>query len=392
MQALGAPTGLTVTADYTGGTLAAGTYYYQVNCRGVYGNGVPSAEVSVTLTQTGQVKLSWNPVGGATGYTVWGRGAGTGGKTGYVFINGPGTGQPTAQNVYTDTGTALTITAMPTSDSTANNTNTTATRTKLARVNSAIHRLADRYGLPVIDQYGLLVDWANGSQYKANYTADGTHPVPKVQRAMGVNVSNALAPYLPPRMPYLVGDQLDPTVLGAPTGGVLPAGVNSGLLLPNTASGYTRPGGWSWYGSTSDGSTSTLTTDPNVLGYVYTVNRAGWNGLYTDFSVFSGFSAGDRISFAVKVKSSGLDAIEGGGVSVALKCTGSTGAQYITALQVTRDVPTTSLPGGWAIWYGEAVVPPGTTQLLLQFYVTGQGVSASIAQPTIRNLTALSIA
>jgi lysophospholipase L1-like esterase len=391
-QAIGAPTGFTATPVTGTGTLPAGTYYYQIATRGTFGSSAPSTEVSVTLSATGSISFAWNPVGGMTGYIIWGRGTGNGGKTGYCFISGPGTAQTTALNVATDTGAALTAGTMQTTDTTASNTQTTATRAKIARVNASIHRLADKYGLPVVDQYSSLVDWVNSSQYKANYSGDGTHPIPKTARLMGVNVATALAPSLPPRTPYLAGDIYDPTVITPISGGILPANATGGILSPNSG-GATRPSNWTWYGGTSGASSTLVNTDANVLGWVYTISKTDWATVFSDFQTTTGWSVGDRVSFACKVKSAGLDAAEGASLNVGVKfLNASISPGYLTSMQVTRDVPSTSLPGGWAIWYGESVIPAGTAGLQIQFYLAGAGCSASLAQPTLRNLTALGLA
>ena len=68
-----------------GGSLPAGTYFYQVAARAWAGqtnkaNSVVSAEVSATIAAgtTGGVTISWTPVAGADDYVVYGRASGAG--------------------------------------------------------------------------------------------------------------------------------------------------------------------------------------------------------------------------------------------------------------------------------------------------------------------------
>ena len=76
------PEALTVPApsatNATGGTLSAGSYSYQVSALAVGGEGVASSAVSVTLTASGSVLLSWAPVTGAVGYNIYGNQVGSG--------------------------------------------------------------------------------------------------------------------------------------------------------------------------------------------------------------------------------------------------------------------------------------------------------------------------
>ncbi len=107
---IGQATGVTATAFTTGGTLAAGTYFYRVvaytnvgyNNNNVYGTA--STEVSATTTgTTGRVVLSWPAVTNATHYRVFGRAAGA--PSGYLLATGTTT--------LTDTGGALTSGSIP---------------------------------------------------------------------------------------------------------------------------------------------------------------------------------------------------------------------------------------------------------------------------------------
>ena len=75
-----APAGIAATAAPGGGSLAAGTYYYQVQARGAAGQtNIATSDLSIDVSATigagttGAVAISWKPVAGAQDYVVWGR-------------------------------------------------------------------------------------------------------------------------------------------------------------------------------------------------------------------------------------------------------------------------------------------------------------------------------
>lgn len=105
------PAGLSAAA-VSGGTLPPGTYSYRVVARrsvgqGQTGRSTASAEVSVTTSAAGGVRVSWAPVPGTTEYGVYGRTAGaqvmawTVTATHFVDTGGAGA----AENVPTSIGT-----------------------------------------------------------------------------------------------------------------------------------------------------------------------------------------------------------------------------------------------------------------------------------------------
>lgn len=75
---LAAPTGVQLSADYSTGSIPAGTYYIRVQAVNPNGYnqqeyiGDASAQVSITLTQTGSINVSWNPVANAASYRSFG--------------------------------------------------------------------------------------------------------------------------------------------------------------------------------------------------------------------------------------------------------------------------------------------------------------------------------
>ena len=98
------PVAGTPTTSTTGGTLAAGTYYYKVTATGnaiVGGAGETTGSVEKSVTTTGttsSVSLSWPAVTNATGYKVY-RGTAAGGENVYYT---------TTTNSFTDTGASAT--------------------------------------------------------------------------------------------------------------------------------------------------------------------------------------------------------------------------------------------------------------------------------------------
>ena len=109
------PGGVTAAAE-TGGTLAAGTYFYRVTARrgvgqGWIGRSSVSAEVSATVSAAGAVRLRWAPVADVTEYRVYGRTSGTQSMawtvTGTEFVDTGATG--TAEAVPTTVGTMWTV-------------------------------------------------------------------------------------------------------------------------------------------------------------------------------------------------------------------------------------------------------------------------------------------
>jgi hypothetical protein len=78
------PVGVSATVAAGSGSLAAGTYYYEVVARRAAGQtnkatSTPSVEVSATVPygSSGGITISWTPVAGADDYLVYGRTAGT---------------------------------------------------------------------------------------------------------------------------------------------------------------------------------------------------------------------------------------------------------------------------------------------------------------------------
>lgn len=108
-QTLPAPTLNAPTTATTGGTLAAGTYYYKVTAVNAVGETIGSNEVSQATTgTTSTVGLSWGAVAGATGYKVYRATVSGGQSTSPALVATLG-----AVTSYTDTGTAVSAGAVP---------------------------------------------------------------------------------------------------------------------------------------------------------------------------------------------------------------------------------------------------------------------------------------
>ncbi len=93
------------------GNLPAGTYYYKITRSSVYGETLPSTEVSIDLTATGGVAVDWGNTsasGWETSFTVYGRTSGTEG-----FLQNVQTVNATN---WTDTGSVTPIGSVPTTN------------------------------------------------------------------------------------------------------------------------------------------------------------------------------------------------------------------------------------------------------------------------------------
>lgn len=74
---LESPVNAAFSTATSGGTLAAGTYYYRVSATNDKGESLASAETSQTTSgSTSTVTVNWSKVAGATGYKVYGRATG----------------------------------------------------------------------------------------------------------------------------------------------------------------------------------------------------------------------------------------------------------------------------------------------------------------------------
>lgn len=114
--AIGNPTGLAPTPSTTGGTFAAGTYYWVVTATDAVGESAVSNEVTATLTgSTSSVALAWTAVTSATGYKIYRTAVGGGAGNENMLVTTITSGSTVS---YTDTGAAGTTLTPPTSNTT----------------------------------------------------------------------------------------------------------------------------------------------------------------------------------------------------------------------------------------------------------------------------------
>lgn len=105
---LPAPVQSAASTATTGGTLAAGTYFYVITATNAAGETTRSNEISITTTgATSTVTLNWDAVPGATGYRVY-RGTVAGTQTEYYVVG--------TVITYVDTNAASTAGNPPVAD------------------------------------------------------------------------------------------------------------------------------------------------------------------------------------------------------------------------------------------------------------------------------------
>lgn len=103
------PVNSAFSTSTTGGTLAAGTYFYRVSALYAGGESLASAETSqITTGATSTVTVNWGAVANATGYRIYGRATGA-----EQLIGTVGAGVTT----FLDTGSASPSGALPTANS-----------------------------------------------------------------------------------------------------------------------------------------------------------------------------------------------------------------------------------------------------------------------------------
>lgn len=100
----------------TGGTFAAGAYFWKLAATNANGETVGSNELTATLAVNGTQVISWTAITGATGYKLY-RGTTAGGEDKLITTIGSG-----ATVTYTDTGIAGTSASVPASNTTGKGT------------------------------------------------------------------------------------------------------------------------------------------------------------------------------------------------------------------------------------------------------------------------------
>lgn len=108
---LSPPSGLAAGAPFSGGSLAAGTYYWQVTAVNALGQTTGSNEATATVATSGEsCTLTWAGVSGATGYNLYRATASGWESAGPALVASIMGGSTTT---YTDTGTATTAGSVP---------------------------------------------------------------------------------------------------------------------------------------------------------------------------------------------------------------------------------------------------------------------------------------
>lgn len=137
------PTNAAFSTATTGGTLAAGTYYYRVACLSGGGTTLASTETSqVTTGTTSTVTVNWTALAGCQAYKVYGRTTGAellmATYDGYIksWTNVDGTAGTGSETSWTDTGSVTPSGALPGSNTTAATTYDVYLYTAATKINA----------------------------------------------------------------------------------------------------------------------------------------------------------------------------------------------------------------------------------------------------------------
>lgn len=249
-----------------------------------------------------------------------------------------------------------------------------ASRKLAATYNVWLRRYAAQEGLPLVDRHGLLVDPATGG-HLSPLTTDGTHQSAAGAKIVGQSLADALVDVLPKWSPPL------PQMDTADSGSLL----DHGLFL----AGSPVATGWS---KTTPG-TASIVTDSSILGRWQRITDAGVgdNGCYQYVPSPSGkFAAGDVMAVTGRIACT-LGTSTGALVSALIYAPGGSSTDDLPwrLWEMSEDIPST------AAFYGEFVVPPATTDIMVQLRITvatsGNGW-VQAAQVGLFNLTALGVA
>lgn len=135
------PTLSSVVGSTTGGTFAAGTYYYKVTATNGVGETIGSNEISVVTTgTTSSAVLTWTAVTGATGYKVY-RGTAASAEASLITTTGSGT------LTYTDTGSVGTAVSVPTLSTAAGAVSVSLSIVPSGGTADGTHRIINSYNL-----------------------------------------------------------------------------------------------------------------------------------------------------------------------------------------------------------------------------------------------------
>jgi lysophospholipase L1-like esterase len=229
------------------------------------------------------------------------------------------------------------------------------------QLNLQIRNLAKLQGVPLVDFYQLLVNPSTGL-YKVGYSADGSNPGAVASRLMAARAIAATAGLYDQEYPYL------------------PALDNDGVNLLADPLFLETPSKWTASTVSGVAIQKTLGTDPAIAGNttVLTKTDAASVNAFTGTAVTSGFSPGDRLAFAGRIKTANCEA----------------GAlQFDVALQFDPGAQLTYPIYHWAVdiqdgqWYVEVVVPAGATTITPVVTLNGGTGSVTLGQIGVINLT-----
>lgn len=231
---------------------------------------------------------------------------------------------------------------------------------RVSQWNAWIKSYALANGFALLDFNALMTNPADGALLYDS--GDNLHPSQAGYKVMGDYAATVLKPLLREWTPLRPVSNVDPNNLLA-----------NALLLTDTTPADGRADGYSTYGS---GATYTLEAGVSpVLGnWQKWVNTVAGGGITK--SVTTGWAVGDKIAFTGRFDTDGATYI------AQMLATGTT--NYVRAV----GSMTTAVRDG--AFYGEMVVPAGTTALEIRF--TGGIGTHKVAQLGLFNLTALGLA
>ena len=274
---INAPTGFGGTPSGTGGTFAAGTYYWVVTATTAAGETVRSSEITATLSgSTSSNALSWTQVTGATGYKVY-RGTTAGGESSLITTIGSG-----STVTYTDTGTVGTGATPPSTNTATIPVPTSPTVVGTTAAGETLPNVALYYKVTAITANGettpsteVTVTPAAGQGATVSWTASTGATGYRVYRGTASGAENYLV-----TLPSTTGTSFVDT--GAPVVATAGAGHTATLvfntpIVPLAVNGYTFTVTQSVVGSGtySAATVSSVVQPTTASGGVVTVSLSG---------------------------------------------------------------------------------------------------------------------
>jgi lysophospholipase L1-like esterase len=220
-------------------------------------------------------------------------------------------------------------------------------------------------GVMVIDMYSIIVDPATG-KYKTGFGVDGIHPNYNGLTLMGDLVVAQMNSILPAYGPYLSYSNIDP--INMLTNGCFTGTVTNGV-----------PAGWT--ANNTAVVTNTVVTDAVAVGSMARIQKAGSGIGSLAQTISTGFSVGDKIMFAGKIKTISLNDLSLSH-DVTLTFDGSTGP---VKLQPIAQFQNNINNGG--TWFGQFTVPAGTTSMTVSLNLNAGDGTVQYGQVTVVNLT-----